>query len=116
VLLDSRGVITKDRADIAADPVSKQAQPAARSNLRGVAGDPGEALLGADVFIGVSPSKLDEEHLKLMNHSAIVFALSKPDPEGLPELAAKYAAVADQPGTDQPGTDQPGTAETGGGP
>ena len=88
VLLDSRGTISKDRADIAADPASKKAQLAARSNPRGVTGGPGEALLGADVFVGVSSSKLDEEHLKLMNHSSIVFALSNPDPEVLPEVAA----------------------------
>ncbi|MGO4230627.1 NADP-dependent malic enzyme [Arthrobacter sp. YAF34] len=93
VLLDSRGTISKDRADIAADPASKKAQLAARSNPRGVTGGPGEALLGADVFVGVSSSKLDEEHLKLMNHSSIVFALSNPDPEVLPEVASKYAAV-----------------------
>jgi malate dehydrogenase (oxaloacetate-decarboxylating) len=93
VLLDSRGTISTDRADIAADPASKKAQLAARSNPRGVAGGPGEALLGADVFVGVSSAKLAEEHLKLMNHSSIVFALSNPDPEVLPEVASKYAAV-----------------------
>jgi len=93
VLLDSRGVINRDRADIAADPASKKAQMAAGSNPRGVTGGPADALLGADVFIGVSSSRLDEEHLKLMNDSAIVFALSNPDPEVLPDVAAKYAAV-----------------------
>ncbi len=93
VLLDSRGVINQDRTDIAADPASKKAQLAARSNPRGISGGPGEALLGADVFIGVSSSKLAEEHLLLMNTNAIVFALSNPDPEVLPEVARKYAAV-----------------------
>jgi malate dehydrogenase (oxaloacetate-decarboxylating) len=93
VLLDSRGAISAERADIAADPASKKAQMAQRSNPRGITGGPGEALLGADVFIGVSSSKLDEEHLKLMNHSSIVFALSNPDPEVLPDVAARYAAV-----------------------
>ncbi len=93
VLLDSKGVINRDRADIAADPQSKKAQMAQRSNPRSVTGGPGEALLGADVFIGVSSSKLAEDHLKLMNQDAIVFALSNPDPEVLPEVAAKYAAV-----------------------
>jgi malate dehydrogenase (oxaloacetate-decarboxylating) len=93
VLLDSRGVIHRNRADIAADAGSKKARLAARSNPRGVDGGPGEALLGADVFIGVSSSKLDGELLKLMNHSSIVFALSNPDPEVLPEVARQYAAV-----------------------
>ncbi|MCO4237300.1 NADP-dependent malic enzyme [Pseudarthrobacter sp. MDT3-28] len=93
VLLDSKGVINRERADIAADPQSKKSQMAQRSNPRSVTGGPGEALLGADVFIGVSSSKLDEAHLKLMNADSIVFALSNPDPEVLPEVAAKYAAV-----------------------
>lgn len=93
VLLDSKGVLNKDRADIAADPASKKAQMAQRSNPRTVTGGPGDALLNADVFVGVSSSKLDEEHLKLMNTNSIVFALSNPDPEVLPEVAAKYAAV-----------------------
>ncbi|MET3141441.1 UNVERIFIED_ORG: malate dehydrogenase (oxaloacetate-decarboxylating) [Arthrobacter sp. UYEF2] len=93
VLLDSKGVINRERADIAADPQSKKSQMAERSNPRSVTGGPGEALLGADVFIGVSSSKLDEAHLRLMNAASIVFALSNPDPEVLPEVAVKYAAV-----------------------
>jgi malate dehydrogenase (oxaloacetate-decarboxylating) len=93
VLLDSRGIINSGRSDLAADAASKKADIAGRSNPRDISGGPAEALAGADVFIGVSSSKLDEEHLKLMNQDAIVFALSNPDPEVLPEVAAKYAAV-----------------------
>jgi malate dehydrogenase (oxaloacetate-decarboxylating) len=93
VLLDSRGIINAGRKDLAADPASKKADIAGRSNPRGVEGGPAEALAGADVFIGVSSSKLDEAHLALMNQDAIVFALSNPDPEVLPEVAVKYAAV-----------------------
>ncbi|WP_346926170.1 NADP-dependent malic enzyme [uncultured Arthrobacter sp.] len=93
VLLDSRGVLNSERADIAADPASKKAQLAAGGNPRGVSGGPAEALLDADVFIGVSSSKLAEEHLKLMSQDSIVFALSNPDPEVLPEVARRYAAV-----------------------
>ncbi len=93
VLLDSKGVLNAERADLAADPSSIKARFAWRTNPRGVSGGPAEALLGADVFIGVSSSKLAEEHLALMNHSSIVFALSNPDPEVLPDVAAKYAAV-----------------------
>ncbi|MET3812000.1 malate dehydrogenase (oxaloacetate-decarboxylating) [Arthrobacter sp. UYEF3] len=93
VLLDSRGVINRDRADLVADAGSKKADIAGRSNPRGISGGPGTALAGADAFIGVSSSKLDEEHLRLMNQGAIVFALSNPDPEVLPEVAVKYAAV-----------------------
>lgn len=93
VLLDSRGVINSAREDLVADATSKKADIAGRSNPRGISGGPAEALAGADVFVGVSSSKLAEEHLALMNENSIVFALSNPDPEVLPEVAVKYAAV-----------------------
>lgn len=93
VLLDSKGIINAERADLVADSGSVKARFAQRTNPRGLSGGPAEALQGADVFIGVSSSKLAEEHLKLMNQDSIVFALSNPDPEVLPEVAVKYAAV-----------------------
>lgn len=93
VLLDSKGIINAERADLVADSGSVKARFAQRTNPRGLSGGPAEALNGADVFVGVSSSKLAEEHLKLMNKNSIVFALSNPDPEVLPEVAVKYAAV-----------------------
>ncbi|GAB3571868.1 NADP-dependent malic enzyme [Arthrobacter alkaliphilus] len=93
VLLDSKGIINSERADLVADSGSAKARFAQRTNPRALSGGPAEALDGADVFIGVSSSKLAEEHLKLMNENSIVFALSNPDPEVLPEVAVQYAAV-----------------------
>ncbi|MEV7607383.1 NADP-dependent malic enzyme [Paenarthrobacter sp. NPDC089322] len=93
ILLDSKGVVNSERADLAGDSTSIKARFAQRTNPRGITGGPAEALTGADVFVGVSSSKLDEEHLKLMNDQSIVFALSNPDPEVLPEVARQYAAV-----------------------
>ncbi len=93
VLLDSKGVINAGRADLVADSGTVKARFAQRTNPRSLSGGPAEALNGADVFIGVSSSKLAEEHLKLMSQDSIVFALSNPDPEVLPEVAVKYAAV-----------------------
>ncbi|HKU34175.1 MAG TPA: NADP-dependent malic enzyme [Paenarthrobacter sp.] len=93
ILLDSKGVINAERADLVADSGSVKARFAQRTNPRGVSGGPAEALTGADVFVGVSSSKLAEEHLELMNDQSIVFALSNPDPEVLPEVARKHAAV-----------------------
>ncbi|MFI2565006.1 NADP-dependent malic enzyme [Paenarthrobacter sp. NPDC018779] len=93
ILLDSKGVISADRADLVANSGSVKARFAQRTNPRGVTGGPAEALTGADVFVGVSSSKLAEEHLKLMNDQSIIFALSNPDPEILPEVARKHAAV-----------------------
>ena len=41
-----------------------------------------EALVGADVFIGVSaPRLLTSDMVKLMNSNAIIFALANPEPE-----------------------------------
>lgn len=49
-----------------------------------------EAMDGADVFIGVSgPDLLPPEMLARMAERPVVFALSNPDPEILPELAHK---------------------------
>ncbi|MFE3598432.1 NAD-dependent malic enzyme [Streptomyces sp. NPDC059142] len=54
----------------------------------------GEALRGADVFIGVSgPGVLTEDDVAGMAEGAIVFALANPDPEIDPAAAARHAAV-----------------------
>jgi len=47
-----------------------------------------EALVGADVFVGVSvKDALKPEWLKTMNEKPIIFALANPDPEITPEVA-----------------------------
>jgi malate dehydrogenase (oxaloacetate-decarboxylating) len=88
-ILDSRGIIHTGREDLT--PV--KAEYAARTNPRGTTGGIVEALDGADVFIGVSAGTIPEEALAGMSDDAIVFALSNPDPEVHPEIAAKYAKV-----------------------
>lgn len=60
-------------------------------NLKGNLSD---ALVGADVFIGVSaPLILTKEMVKTMNRNSIVFAMANPTPEIMPE-DAKEAGVA----------------------
>ncbi|MGO1552984.1 NAD-dependent malic enzyme [Micrococcaceae sp. AOP34-BR2-30] len=67
---------------------------AQNTNEEGFSGSLKEAVVGADVFIGVSaPNLLDESDIAKMNDGAIVFAMSNPDPEVSPEAAAKHAAV-----------------------
>ena len=62
-----------------------------------------EAMIGADIFIGVSaPNVLVEEDIRVMASSAIVFALSNPDPEIDPSIARKYAAVVATGRSDHP--------------
>jgi malate dehydrogenase (oxaloacetate-decarboxylating) len=86
VVLDSRGVLDAGRG-------GEKALLAAETNPRGVTGGPAEALDGADVFVGLSSARLPEAVLATMAPGAIVFALSNPDPEVHPEVAARYAAI-----------------------
>ena len=89
VVLDSKGVVHADRADLN----SFKAELAGRTNPRGVTGGIAEALDGADVFLGVSAGLVPEELIATMAPGAIVFALSNPDPEIHPDAARKHAAV-----------------------
>ncbi|MDL9979493.1 NAD(P)-dependent malic enzyme [Microbacterium sp. ASV49] len=67
---------------------------AQNTNQGGRTGSLADALVGADVFIGVSaPNLFGEEELKTMAPGAIVFAMANPDPEVDPKVAAKYATI-----------------------
>src|SRR6478735_713407 len=67
---------------------------AANTNQEGFSGSLHEALVGADVFIGVSaPNILDEEHVASMAKDSIVFAMANPTPEVDPAIASRHAAV-----------------------
>ncbi|MBU4215155.1 MAG: NAD-dependent malic enzyme [Actinobacteria bacterium] len=64
------------------------------TNPRGVTGTISDALVGADVFIGVSaPDVITGSDVQRMAPDSIVFALANPRPEVDPDEAAKYAAV-----------------------
>lgn len=64
------------------------------TNTDGFSGSLKQALVGADVFIGVSaPNLLEAADVAAMNDDAIVFAMANPDPEILPTEASKHAAV-----------------------
>jgi len=66
-------------------------------------GDIAQAMVGADIFIGVSaPNVLKEADIAAMAPGAIVFALANPDPEIDPTIARKYAAVVATGRSDQP--------------
>ena len=88
-VLDSRGILHAGREDLS----SVKAELAERTNPEGLAGGMIEALKGADMFLGVSGGVVPEELIATMARDGIVFALSNPDPEIHPELAAKHAAV-----------------------
>ncbi|MGW6447021.1 NAD(P)-dependent malic enzyme [Lentzea sp. NPDC055074] len=88
-LLDSRGIVRTGRAGL--NPIKEEI--AAVTNRTNLDGGIDVALRGADVFIGVSSSKVSEDLIASMAPGSIVFALSNPDPEVHPEVAARHAAI-----------------------
>ncbi len=63
------------------------------TNLENKKGTLKDALVGADVFIGVSaPNLVDEEMVKSMNSDAILFPMANPTPEIMPDVAKKAGA------------------------
>ncbi|WP_298444325.1 malic enzyme-like NAD(P)-binding protein [Gordonia sp. (in: high G+C Gram-positive bacteria)] len=89
VILDSKGIIGTDRTDLN----EFKTDLASWSNPRGLRGGITEALTGADVFIGVSAGTVPEAAVAAMADEAIVFAMSNPDPEIHPDVAAQHAAI-----------------------
>jgi malate dehydrogenase (oxaloacetate-decarboxylating) len=87
--LDSCGILHRHREDLT--PVKFGL--AQRTNPDGLSGGLIEALKGADVFLGLSGGIVPEELIATMAPDAVVFALSNPDPEIHPEIAARHAAV-----------------------
>ncbi|OJW85834.1 malic enzyme-like NAD(P)-binding protein [Thiobacillus sp. 65-1402] len=79
-LVDSKGVVHKERADLN----SFKKAFARKTTLRTLA----EAMQDADVFVGVSGANLvSPAMVKSMAENPIVFALANPNPEILPEKA-----------------------------
>ncbi|MEY2628916.1 MAG: hypothetical protein RL066_732 [Actinomycetota bacterium] len=73
------------------------------SNPNNFKGSIAEAMVGADIFIGVSaPNVLTEADVAAMAKGSIVFALANPDPEIDPVIARKYATVVATGRSDQP--------------
>ncbi len=90
ILVDSRGILSVDRKDLD----SHKKELAEKSNRENRTGGLTEALVGADVFIGVSKAGLlKPEHIKSMAEKAIVFALANPVPEIMPDLALSAGAA-----------------------
>ena len=76
---------------------------AEHTNSARVSGTLADALVGADVFIGVSaPNLFGATELATMADRAVVFALANPDPEIDPGLAARHAAVVATGRSDYP--------------
>jgi len=89
ILADSMGIIHKERKGL--NPAKKEMVHF--TNIHNVMGMLHHALVGADVFIGVSaPNILTKDDVRKMNKKSIVFTMSNPVPEISPEEAKKGGA------------------------
>jgi malate dehydrogenase (oxaloacetate-decarboxylating) len=90
VVADVDGVVHPGRPGLPAS----LAWTAENTNARGFTGTLREALVDADVFVGLSaPNIVTGDDVATMAPGAVVFALANPDPEVDPVDAARHAAV-----------------------
>ena len=90
---DRKGSLAKSREDFK-DLNSAKKEYTNMTNPNDEVGSIHDVISGADVFIGLSgPNVIDEADLKKMNKDAIVFAMSNPTPEVMPEIAWPHVAV-----------------------
>jgi malate dehydrogenase (oxaloacetate-decarboxylating) len=92
VVTDSSGAIYENRSKGAESPYKKEI--AKKTNPNKLRGSLTDVLKGSDVFIGVSGKGdlINKDMVRSMNHDAIVFALSNPDPEILQSDALEGGA------------------------
>lgn len=89
IMCDSKGVISKGRASM--NP--EKDEIAEISNRTGIVGTLADAMVDADVFIGVSqPGTLTPAMIATMKRDPIIFAMANPIPEIMPEEAKAAGA------------------------
>ncbi|MGE5719298.1 MAG: NAD-dependent malic enzyme [Nocardioidaceae bacterium] len=99
VVADIEGVIHRDRPGLH----ESLHWLAEATNKASVSGSLRDALVGADVFIGVSaPNILSGDDVSTMADGSIVFALANPVPEVDPAAARRHAAVVATGRSDYP--------------
>jgi malate dehydrogenase (oxaloacetate-decarboxylating) len=99
VVADVEGVIHRDRPGLH-ESLRWLAEATNKASLTGSLRD---ALVDADVFIGVSaPNILTEDDISKMAGHSIVFALANPVPEVDPAAAWRHAAVVATGRSDHP--------------
>ena len=88
-LCDSVGIICEGDKRLN----NAKAEIAAVTNTEHLTGSLADAMKGTDVFIGVSaPDIVSEDMVRAMNKDAVVFAMSNPTPEIMPDKAKSAGA------------------------
>jgi len=91
VACDRAGVLYKGRKE---NMNSMKEWFATHTNPKGLTGTVADALVGADVFIGLSgPGVVGVKPIKQMARDAIVFAMANPIPEVMPEEVGSHARI-----------------------
>ncbi len=89
LMCDKAGILCKDTPGLN----WMQQEMTNATNLEGKTGTLAEALMGADIFVGVSaPNIVTPEMVSSMNKDSILFAMANPVPEIMPGLAKKAGA------------------------
>lgn len=89
ILVDHYGIISEDNPELEV----RHKEIAKVTNSKNINGNLKDALVGADIFIGVSvPSALNKNWIQGMNEKPIIFAMANPDPEILPKDAKEGGA------------------------
>jgi malate dehydrogenase (oxaloacetate-decarboxylating) len=88
-IADSKGIVHAGRTDLT--PI--KAAMAALTNHTGQTGSIVEAMVGADVYIGLSAGKVEEADVARLAPEAMIFAMANPTPEIHPDVARRYARV-----------------------
>jgi malate dehydrogenase (oxaloacetate-decarboxylating) len=90
ILCDSKGILSSKRDDMNASKLATLLY----TNPHDISGTVYDALVGADVFIGVSVGEMmTAEHVRTMAKDPIIFACANPTPEIMPEEAYKGGAA-----------------------
>ncbi len=91
ILCDRSGIISRDRDQSKLNWIKKEMLEV--TNLENKSGALADALVGADIFVGVSaPKSVTQEMVKSMNKDAIIFAMANPVPEIMPDEAKAAGA------------------------
>ncbi|WP_326717334.1 NAD(P)-dependent malic enzyme [Vagococcus jeotgali] len=89
-VVDRVGILNKKDAK---NLPAHHAEIAELTNLRGLSGTLEDALVGADIFVGVSaPGVLKPEWIKTMAAKPVIFAMANPTPEIFPDEALEAGA------------------------
>ena len=89
-LVNSKGIISKGLST----NNSEQEYMATITNLENKTGTLADAMVGADVFLGVSaPGIVSQDMVRSMAENPVVFAMANPTPEIMPDLAKEAGAA-----------------------